>query len=619
MRLVIRSDPQPTESFLGFLLRLATLNAQSGVVGILRRAQLTRRFDIPRPNLSHLSTFSEVSVQALGRLGYWREGPAQHAFGRHRIALGSLSGHYARVCPDCVSDAGWCPNLWDLRAYPACHRHGWELVHTCPACGLPLKWTRPAVHSCNCGFDLRESRPTPATPEALTVARNFARMQAGKRALGTPTRDIQTYSRLVGILGYPADCPLSMRGVQRTPLSASAETATRAAPLLNDWPRGLHRWLDGKISEHAHGTRLHDDFGRVLLPLRECLPSPAGDFVLESVRAYVATNWHGYTAGNCFFQLPEKMKYRPHMQVARELGISTSVLVAMVQSGELSGVIRARGKRRTILVEAAAVPHAREILATNLTLVQTAKRLGLTELLALQLRRAGFLQPYQMSKRTYYKEAEVRRFLEAINARCKSVATSEGMELLNSISSRHRSFSKIISRILAGELSVFRVDDQPDLSAFAVRRVEVYGTDVASTGSKCLSLRAAARTLHVAQRQIQLMQRDGLLPRRSDHYRYPVTEEAIEVFQRDFIRSHDVARILKVGFRSARAGIAGVGIKPIVETDSSQGISATWSRDEVLCSLNEIRAYIVSHPLEVRVRPPRLGKRRSQLDADIRF
>lgn len=72
----------------------------------------------------------------------------------------------AKVCPECLREAGYARICWMTRAMPACPRHGYSLIQACTSCGRPIRWARPALRICRCGRFFKPAGPgRPLEPE----------------------------------------------------------------------------------------------------------------------------------------------------------------------------------------------------------------------------------------------------------------------------------------------------------------------------------------------------------------------------------------------------------------------------------------------------------------------
>ena len=61
----------------------------------------------------------------------------------------------SKVCPHCLSTANYSRSIWDCSLLMACPHHKCLLLLKCTSCKQAIKWSRPGVQICRCGFDFR--------------------------------------------------------------------------------------------------------------------------------------------------------------------------------------------------------------------------------------------------------------------------------------------------------------------------------------------------------------------------------------------------------------------------------------------------------------------------------
>lgn len=165
----------PGESGQGYVLRLAARNGLGGLARVKTMLGCSRFQTLYARDAPQLAHWFGASVQ---RLSYALEADDCDKCLDGATYMGQKLGRsyflnrlHPRVCPDCVHELGYCRAAWDLTLTVACVRHRRLLIDRCPACTLPLKWTRPDLCLCDCGYpwqtlDFRSS----ATDAELFVA-----------------------------------------------------------------------------------------------------------------------------------------------------------------------------------------------------------------------------------------------------------------------------------------------------------------------------------------------------------------------------------------------------------------------------------------------------------------
>ena len=97
-----------------------------------------------------------------------------------RLSFKSFIRYYpaqkaTHLCPECLKESPYARFLWDVEINKVCHIHRYNLVNKCPQCRQTIKWLRPSVVECKCGFDFRDLTVTDATDSQV----NFALYRAG--------------------------------------------------------------------------------------------------------------------------------------------------------------------------------------------------------------------------------------------------------------------------------------------------------------------------------------------------------------------------------------------------------------------------------------------------------
>jgi hypothetical protein len=173
MRLPKAVTPKPLESLTGFLMRVAEQN-RLPTLAVLRAFQGHARHPPRLKDAVAFAHFCGCSVaEVLQLVGFDR----RDAAGRHGVMIGNdfvtnrfVSSRFLSVCPCCLAEDPFLRGAWELTLYRACARHRKRLVSACPACDKQLRWFRPTVTRCSCGFRLAMAEPKDAVAEELLMA-----------------------------------------------------------------------------------------------------------------------------------------------------------------------------------------------------------------------------------------------------------------------------------------------------------------------------------------------------------------------------------------------------------------------------------------------------------------
>jgi TniQ len=155
--LVRHPAPNPTESLLGYVLRVSEGNGYSSPWSVYCLAGMK----------SNEMRASGVKLEKLARITNWPQekldtiaysAPAgQPRWSRllgHPVLPQDLNLTHPRFCPQCAREKGFLEAHWDLALMVACPVHQCSLAASCQQCGRHLRWFRHGLLECECGGDL---------------------------------------------------------------------------------------------------------------------------------------------------------------------------------------------------------------------------------------------------------------------------------------------------------------------------------------------------------------------------------------------------------------------------------------------------------------------------------
>lgn len=154
---VLKLKPQPGESLLGYIHRLAIRNGHERPHWIKSDIGLTpTTYSLSERQLQNLSVVSGRSVKELAAM---QSPPATK--GRHTTFMGwpildgAIERGRSRFCQNCISEEPFHRQIWNLRIGTVCPLHGTVLIDKCPVCGELLHWKRLDIFRCSNGHDLK--------------------------------------------------------------------------------------------------------------------------------------------------------------------------------------------------------------------------------------------------------------------------------------------------------------------------------------------------------------------------------------------------------------------------------------------------------------------------------
>ena len=250
---VSRPVPFPDESLSGFVGRWARDNVLYSRVNLLTATGISRAIRVVPSDLCDLSKSLGVGLPVLESISPSSD-PAHPVLRR-----GHTRPTTEAVCPQCLTEASYCRQLWSHALATACPTHGHRLMDQCQLCGNGIRHDRQLPHLCECGADLRKQVTAPATAAEI----EFSHLLKGER----PESAILPF-QLEG--GIPAELDLFVWGMAcqfgdaviqhkagKSPLPKSVEQAlAKLLPLfelLGCWPTRFDARLEQLLSASQKG------------------------------------------------------------------------------------------------------------------------------------------------------------------------------------------------------------------------------------------------------------------------------------------------------------------------------------------------------------------------------
>jgi hypothetical protein len=365
MHISVRVLPCPDkESLPSYVARVAGYNGYMSTSWLCSAARVPRDF-VTRPcDLSGLvSILGDITDSAtLASMAFWPSPTSSKLlrFGTSTVSPYSLSLQRSKYCPVCFAEDRVPPRVWTLLGYVACPYHSCLLRDDCPSCGDVLPFLHPYRLKCRCGASVMDTAVAPASSAAIALSRLLDALALGKRPLGSaaPVKDLEIAMRLIRFFGV-ADTGPNWRSkfISRPPVQEMVDHVERAAPLLLDWPAGLHAFVDNQRRRATEGVSLAAEFGPFLTRLRQAFDDPRCEEIIETVRQRIAGPTHRIlTKRSSFYHTSSS---RPIVMSAaaagKLLGLTSRTVVRLIATGELQGESRKMGRRRAYFIESTCV------------------------------------------------------------------------------------------------------------------------------------------------------------------------------------------------------------------------------------------------------------------------
>ena len=592
------------ESFNGYLLRLSEANGYEGSAWIIRDATMSKDFAFRGSDGRSLADLTGLGLGEIAELLCWRSratGTNAASPATAMVSPEALDLHRPKVCPICLSVEPWARRLWDVRALVACPAHGCLLLDVCPACGRRLSWNRPSLHRCKCNANLTAARVQPAHPDLVAVANVLSALSSGAASplSSTPVSTLDATARL---LCFMAADPTAAGGswrrqyMSRQSVSVAWPLFLKAAPILLDWPAGLHGWLKAQgLQGRSPGMR--QTFGSALDRILATLRGPDFNLLRQELRQWLAEKWDGgfVRPWSPLFTKASAPTVVSASSAARRLGVSPTTVAGMLDRGELEGKRQLVRSRRVNLISSEGIERTIRELANALTADEAGAFLGVSGSQVRVLARAQLLvsvgRNHGKGRLRRYSRSALERLVEQIASRSADAAHPEELTAVATVAAeRVVSTMSVISAILAGRLAVWKFAADPSAPG-----LERYGVDVrhaiddraAASGKavleRCLSVRQGAKALSVSVRMVPVLVAAGCLATAGGTgggklRKRTLTRASVSRFHAEYVMARELASSLKTSTRSIGHRLGAAGARPVVEGDSQAGISSVWRR-----------------------------------------
>lgn len=430
MSLLVRTPhPYPTESLLGYVLRVSQANGYDSpwyvfqLAGIQPDAMLS-----PQLPVEKLEVVLGMQPHSLSRYAYQTADEAKSYkllgtnLGRspkeHCLGLRS-----AAFCPLCVQEKGFVDAFCNLSVASVCPDHCCKLVDTCPSCSTSVSWFRPGLLTCRCGASLADLIPTPAAIEeielqgALRAALHGVPPSGWANTCNFPFEHfgaipLQPLMQLLLTLGQRQ---LTNRGVEG---ASSIDAMAAASQVLRNWPAGYREFLSETGAAinpvGLQGIGLRKQFAPLYESLFKGRPwSPYTDFLRKEFLAFGFKQWGHASVDKRLLrgeQTGDK-RFVSRKEFETQFGLSRAATTRMIEEGALTveTVAVGCGVRNVVDLAVSQLPVAKEPVVT---VREAAAIAGLPVSVLTELRRRGvFKTAIRAGHRTSWYRSDVAAFM----------------------------------------------------------------------------------------------------------------------------------------------------------------------------------------------------------------
>ena len=396
--LIVRPRPAPTESLMGYMLRLSECNGypskaflQSYIRSGCNRNYIGRLDALPLMELAGISAqdAARLSLRPIERSrGYIR------LFGQdmpsYEVSLAS-----PKVCPQCLEEHGRCEAFWDLTQARACPIHKTVLLKQCLKCGSKLLWTRRKVSECPCGANLAACSSVAAPPALCNlmgllrylVYREHNEISCPPSLLHLAHLSLRQLCKLTWVMTSMLHGMGERKGSyakSRMPYEVEAERVARA---LMNWPYGFQTLLN-ELYENTLLTAevlpryftMFDWFFARLVRNSDDMGS-AYQFMADQLSAFGARYWtRGAMARAGSRPLPSLDSYRWGTigEAAKILDLHMHTMSKLIDAGEIPVRRISSSAARPFIVDLEWARNQRVTKEPSIGVREAAKEIGIS-------------------------------------------------------------------------------------------------------------------------------------------------------------------------------------------------------------------------------------------------
>lgn len=543
--LVRTPAPKPTESLLGFLLRVSEVNGYDTPRRVLTNAGYTEgQTRSAGLDITGLATVLNRDPSELEPIAYCkavgRDRPEYkilgHRLGNH-LPKGLLRLFRPAFCPQCVEESGFIDAFWDLEAAVVCPRHGSRVLRCCPSCGERLQWLRPGLLTCKCGADLAAAVPEPVSTALREMMQILEAKFLGRslrdvpNEVGFPLEQMEPLSLLsfLQLMGNLGRFHLLKKG--RAPEKDSYLVMEAASQVLTDWPQGYYRFLDRLGTELSGGNLSASGYRKQFSMFYTSMfgRGLATEFVRilrEEFLKFGCNSWGKALIDQKLFRDGDvERRFLSSTELARNLGISPVTLRRWCKKGLVPWTKIQLGRFPRYVIDADAKGLVRQQEGRVLRTREAAAYIEFPVSVLTALRDSGdFVAQYQSKYKMGFHEKDLeifrRRILEccpeidpAIASRGSTVSLEEILQRASFWKSGAK--AKFVADFLSGKIRpVGRTGDSWSDILFVASEVSARVKDArASMVSGALCMTAAARLIGCSPTVIEALTELGYLER----------------------------------------------------------------------------------------------------------
>jgi TniQ len=635
-RLLIRHpSPKPTESLVGYLLRLTEANGYPNTHYMLADRG---KYRFGEPISIHLlASITNWSARLLRPISFRSKDDKAGVILGQSISKAEMNTAMAPICPRCISEKGFMEAHFSLSVMTFCPEHR-VIIKVCPGCSKPLTWKRPKLLQCNCGQALTHAEAqevSTAAVELLAIVRTKALSlpTPTESVNGLPVRALEAMSLksllfLIRTLGRRS---AGKMGKVDTSMD-ERKIVELAAQVLSDWPNNFRAMLDAKTGPASPSNPCKLSKGTLsglyLAIMYGFKQRDEAKFVRDALVKYAADRF-----GMGTDDLNERARilgcgqqYVTRGEMAARLGVDRRFANRILAEGSID-TIRVEGarKRKRVLIDMSAITIPFSPIAKIYNTKEAADAIGIPRRVLVLLKETGMFETRYLPPgiRGFHQqdiEAFKARLLNPVAAGTRFSAQEKmrnlGRFLLDS-STGAMTKAMVIAEIYAGrmpvaapvaktvsEIQISQTDLRSLLQALNVPDWRVLrGTSWnLSNGHGGISMCQAAREIGCSQPAVRVLIQEGRLSQsQGNGCAMWVSAESVDTFRAQFESISSFAREIRSLPRVLMRVCDELHL-PLLVINLDNGVRAAFIRKEDIPKVISGRQHVACADRQTRLR-----------------
>ncbi len=475
--LVRHPAPYPTESLVGYALRLSEKNGYVSPWSLCQLAGMRQReLQTTGIRMEKLAAIANCSASELSQIAFTSASNRKLlSLLGHRLTPTDLNITQPKLCSRCVAEKGFIEAHWHLELMVACPIHQCLATSHCPTCAKRLRWFRPGLLECECGGILLESETSIISQPEIALLDLIRRKTLGdpaakENAVSFPQDDLMamTPRSLLMVIRVLAKFRMIADNCA-TPIS-ERQVIFAASHVLMDWPLNLIRLL-GDLGEKlpadvAGGVaRQFEGIYRALFRNR-AIDRGDTDFLRIAFLDFAMNHWgRGYVDHKLITEMGAAVpkRFLTQTEFAARIGVQQVTAARLLKDSKLAATRVKCGKANRILIDASlnAIPRtapgrifrkrqAAKLLGISVSLLEAIKEAGIYEVNNLLPTRAGF---HELDLKAFSQKL----FALAPESNCQDASGFESITLKNVSCGHHESTAtklSVLRALLTKEIAI---------------------------------------------------------------------------------------------------------------------------------------------------------------------